>query len=615
MRTFMLRTSIAAWFVLASVLSTSPARAQVVEQTIRVLEPGGAGVQSPFGPAGQRQFKTGTGRIRGRILGTDAPNPIRRAQVRITGPDIAPKAALTDASGRFDFRELPAGRYTLQASKPGFVSVQYGQNRPFEQGKGIELADKQSIDNADIAMPRGGVISGRVVDEFGDALPDISVTAMRQTWSNGRRRLVPSPGRIAQTNDLGQFRIYGLPPGDYYVSATVRSGLSLGDMEVTMLDGGGIRTGSFVAGPTEPRSGYAATYYPGTANVAEAQKIALAAGQELSGADFGLLPVRLAKVTGIVVGSDGKPLEGAAVTLVPAQRDLAGLLAPTSARSGKDGSFTLNSVPTGEYTLQARALQVFTSTQGDSMMVFRATAIGGPGGADSEFASTPVSVGGEDIANLVVVTSKGGTASGRVIFDGASPASLSAIRVTSVATDSDGPAPGSLGASLKDDGTFELKGLAGPRLLRIAGAPPGWTVKSVKANGIDITDTGAEFKPGEAVSGLDVELTQRTTTVIGTVSAADGSLVKDYTVVVFAESAELWRLPMTRWVNGTRPDQEGRFKFQNLPAGEYYAVAVEYVPMGEWGDPELLDRLRSKAKRFTLADGASQTLDLRLTAF
>ena len=610
MRIYMLAGS----FLLASVLSPSPAHGQVVEQTIRVVEPGGAGVQMPFGPAGQRQFKTGTGRIRGRILGTDSPNPIRRAQVRITGPDIAPKAALTDAAGRFDFRDLPAGRYTLQASKSGFVSVQYGQTRPFEQGKGIELADKQAIDNADIAMPRGGVISGRIVDEFGDALPDISVTAMRQTWSNGRRRLVPSPGRIAQTNDLGVFRIYGLPPGDYYVTASLRGGLPLGEMEVMMV-GGAVTSGTFGASASEPRSGYASTYYPGTPNAAEAQKISLTSGQDLSGADFALIPVRLAKVTGMVVGSEGKAVEGAAVTLVPAQRDLAGLLGPTSARSGKDGTFTLNSVTPGEYTLQARSLQVITSTQGDAVMVFRATAMGGPGGADSEFASTPISVGGEDIANLVVVTSKGGTASGRVIFDGAPPASLSAIRVTSVAVDSDGPAPGSTGASLKDDGTFELKGLAGARLIRVVGAPPGWTVKSVKANGIDITDTGAEFKPGEAVSGLEVELTPRATSVIGTVSSADGSLVKDYTVVVFAESAELWRLPMTRWVSGTRPDQEGRFKFQNLPAGAYYAVAVEYVPMGEWGDPEVLDRLRSKAKRFTLSDGSSQTLDLRLTAF
>ena len=153
------------------------------------------------------------------MLASDGAGPIRRAQVRISGPDVAPKAALTDAEGRFEFRDLPAGRFTLQATKSGFVNVQYGQTRPFESGKPIELADKQSLDNADISMPRGSVIAGRIVDEFGDPLPDVSVTAMRQTWQNGRRRLRPSPGRIAQTNDLGQFRIYGLPPGDYYVSA------------------------------------------------------------------------------------------------------------------------------------------------------------------------------------------------------------------------------------------------------------------------------------------------------------------------------------------------------------------------------------------------------------
>ena len=175
---------------------------------------------------GPRTFKTGTGRLRGRVLASDGTGPIRRAQVRISGSEVAPKAALTDAEGRFEFRELPAGRFTLQASKSGFVSVQYGQTRPFESGKPIELADKQSLDNADISMPRGSVIAGRIVDEFGDAIPDVSVTAMRQTWQNGRRRLVPSPGRVAQTNDLGHFRIYGLPPGDYYVSATLRSGRS-----------------------------------------------------------------------------------------------------------------------------------------------------------------------------------------------------------------------------------------------------------------------------------------------------------------------------------------------------------------------------------------------------
>ena len=242
------------------------------------------------------------------------------------------KAALTDAEGRFEFRELPAGRFTLQATKSGFVNVQYGQTRPFESGKPIELADKQSLDNADISMPRGSVIAGRIVDEFGDAIPDVSVTAMRQTWQNGRRRLVPSPGRVAQTNDLGQFRIYGLPPGDYYVSASLRSGGGLEMIEMDLMVTSGA---SASAGPTAsaPKSGYAPTYYPGTPNVAEAQRITLAAGQESPSADFALVAVRLAKVSGIVIGSDGKPLEGSQVSAVPANRDFGGLLGQSSART------------------------------------------------------------------------------------------------------------------------------------------------------------------------------------------------------------------------------------------------------------------------------------------
>ena len=583
-----------------------------VEQTIQIMPGGGGGsIQLPGMMGGPRTFKTGTGRIRGRVLASDGAGPIRRAQVRISGPDVAPKAALTDAEGRFEFRELPAGRFTIQASKSGFVSVQYGQTRPFESGKPIELADKQGLDSADISMPRGSVIAGRIVDEFGDPIPDASVTAMRQTWQNGRRRLVPSPGRVAQTNDLGQYRIYGLPPGDYYVSATIRSG-GLEMMDLELMTVGAAWSGASPSA-SAPKSGYASTYYPGTPSVVEAQRITLAAGQESASADFALVAVRLAKVTGIVIGSDGKPLEGAAISAVPANREFGGMLGQSTARSAKDGSFTLNSVPPGDYTLQARSVQVITSTQGDNVMVFRAATIGG--GGDSESGSTPLAVAGEDVSGILLTTSKGGTATGAVVFDGPRPASTASIRVTSMAVDSDGPALGGGGASPKEDGSFELKGLSGPRLIRVANAPPGWTLKSVKLNGTDITDVGTEFKAGETTPGLEVELSNKATAVTGSVTASDGSLLKDYTVVIFSESPEHWRLPMTRWVTGTRPDQDGRFKVQNLPAGTYLAIAVDYVPQGEWGDPELLDRLKANAKRFTLGEGAAHTLDLKLSQF
>jgi hypothetical protein len=603
----MLRQAFRAAMALSLAMAPSLASAQVVEQSITISPGAGGGpIQIP-GLGGPRQFKTGTGRIRGRVLASDGAGPIRRAQVRITGQDIAPKAALTDAEGRFEFRELPAGRFTLQATKSGFVTVQYGQTRPFESGKPIELMDKQMLDNADVNMPRGGVIAGRVVDEFGDAIPDAAVTALRQTWSNGRRRLTPAPGRIAQTNDLGQFRIYGLPPGEYVVSASLRgAALELMELELMTVTGA-----SSPAGPTAsaPKSGYAATYYPGTPNASEAQRISLGAGQEVSSADFGLVPVRLARVSGIVISSDGKPLEGAAISVVPASREFTGPQGLSSARSGKDGSFTLNSVPPGDYTLQARSVQVFTSTQGDNVMVFRAATMGG--GGESESGSTPLAVSGEDLSNVILTTSKGGTAVGQIIFDGPRPPSVTSIRVSSMPVDSDGPSIGGMG-TVKEDGTFELKGLSGPRLIRVGNMPPGWTLKSVKLNGTDITDTGAEFKAGDTTPGLEIELTARATAVAGGVTANDGSPVKDYTVVIFSESPEQWRYPNTRWVSGTRPDQEGRFKVQNLPAGNYYVVAVEYVPTGEWGDPEILERLKAKSKRFTLAEGATEALDLKL---
>src|SRR6188474_782552 len=128
---------------------------------------------------GPRQAKTGTARLRGRVMTTETGGPVRRAQVRIMGPDIGSKTATTDAQGRFEFRDLPAGRFNLSAAKSGFVTVQYGQTRPFESGKAIDLTDGQVLDKADIAMPRGSVISGRLVDEFGDPIADAIVNSMR----------------------------------------------------------------------------------------------------------------------------------------------------------------------------------------------------------------------------------------------------------------------------------------------------------------------------------------------------------------------------------------------------------------------------------------------------
>lgn len=566
--------------------------------------PPGAEMMMP-GFGGPRQLKTGTGRISGRVLSTDSGGPVRRAQVRLTAPEIGVKTALTDAEGRFEFRDLPAGRFSLNASKSGYVNVQYGQTRPFETGRPIELADKQVLEKADIGMPRGSVISGRIVDEFGDPLSDALVSAMRQTWSNGRRRLL-STGRTSQTNDLGQFRMYGLPPGEYYVSATLRN------TDIMMMDAalmGGPASG---ASGSTPSSGYAPTYFPGTTTAANAQRVTVAIGQEAQNTDFALAAVRLARITGTVMSSEGKPLEGGLVTATPLNRGDIGLaiMGGATGRTSKDGNFTISSVAPGDYTLNVRTVRII-SDGGDTMM-FRAT-IGGAEGPESETGSLPITVGGEDLSNVVIVTSKGATASGRISFEGGTPPPATGIRITAMPAEMEGPVMAGGAATAKEDGSFQLRGLSGRRLVRVGNLPPGWILKAVRLNGDDVTDGGVDFKAGQDVSGLEIVASNKQTDISGGVTASNGSPIKDYTVVVFADDAQLWSLPMTRWVSGTRPDQEGRFRIRNMPPGTYNIIAVDYVEAGAWGDPELLERLKARARRVTLSEGGTERLDLKLS--
>jgi hypothetical protein len=286
-----------------------------------------------------------------------------------------------------------------------------------------------------------------------------------------------------------------------------------------------------------------------------------------------------------------------------------------SARSDRNGQFTLNSVAPGEYTLQVRGTQTITTSSGGDTMMFSTRIVGGGGDGQSEFGSAPLTVGGEDVTNVMVMTSKGVAVTGRVVFEGGTkPTNTAPLRVTAMMVDTEAPIgmPGG-SASLSPEGTFEIKGLMGQRVIRPTGLPAGWVLKSVTLNGVDVTDRGITVKPNEPVSAVEVTLTSKSTNVTGAVTAG-AEPATDYTVVIFAEDAEKWTAPMTRHVAFARPNQDGRYRIRDLPAGSYYAIAVPYIAQGEWNDPEVLGRLKANATTFTLAEGESQMLDLKLSA-
>jgi len=303
------------------------------------------------------------------------------------------------------------------------------------------------------------------------------------------------------------------------------------------------------------------------------------------------------------------------VNAAPKSPDNGGILMPNTGRTDKNGNFTLSNLSPGDYTIQTRGISIVTTGGGDTMVFSARVTIGGDGsgGGEGEFGSLPISVSGEDISNVIVVTTKGTTATGKLVYDGGTkPSTTSQVRVMAQPLDNDNPMfGGGMGATVKDDGSFEIKGLAGPRMIRAANLPPGWVLKAITVNGADITDTGMDFKPGDAIQGLEVVLTSKTTEISGTVKAGN-DVAKDYTLVAFSDEPAKWGYPNSRFVMGVRPNTEGRFQVKNLPPGGYYVVAVEYIPQGEWGDPDVLDRLKANATRVSITEGSTKSLDLKL---
>src|SRR5262249_11486872 len=171
---------------------------------------------------GGQSVATGTGTIAGTVTLQGAGSPVRRAQVTLSGTELrGQRSATTTEQGRFSFVGLPAGRFNLNVTKPGYVTIAFGAKKPGRQGTPIQLADGQTVDDANIVLPKGSVITGTVIDEHGEASPNTMVRAYRYAIQNGQKSLV-SAGQN-QTDDRGIYRIFQLLPGDYLASAVPRN--------------------------------------------------------------------------------------------------------------------------------------------------------------------------------------------------------------------------------------------------------------------------------------------------------------------------------------------------------------------------------------------------------
>ncbi len=545
---------------------------------ITPITPGG--ISAPAQQQPQMPAAPGTATMRGHVFAADGGQPLRKAQVRIFANDIREnRMATTDENGAYEFKDVRAGRYTISASKGSYLTISYGQQRATDAPKPLQILENQTVERLDLTLQRGGVITGRVVDEYGEPAPEIQIAVQRYMFMQGQRRLVPS-GRPTTTNDIGEFRLFDIPPGQYYLSATWRNPNM---------------------GPNAPNDGtaYAPTFFPGTTNANDAQRITLAAGQQVDNVVMILNPIKAARVSGTATGADGKPMAPAMIMVTQTNTGF-GFSMSGTAQVRPDGTFTVAGLAPGDYSLRAQRM-------------------GGPSPDGPETALANVTVAGEDVSDVHLFAAKPSKLSGRVIVDPAAASSLPPTLMLSLfpVNMAGIPAPPPPPVRIGDDFTFEMKSTPGRMRFALGGgfnaSPTGWALRSVRLNGIDVTDAGIEFRPNEEISGVEIELTNKLTTISGLVTNSRGEPSKDYTAIIFAQDKARWTAP-SRYQSSGRPDQDGRFKITGLPQGEYYIIAIDRIEPGQQGDPDFLESVRSRATSLSLNEGETKTVDLRLSS-
>ena len=572
---------------------------------------------------------TGTAVISGTVLlGPSGSEPSRRTRVTLNTTDrgISGRTTTTDDMGRFTFRDVPAGRFALQAVRPGYLSASYGSRRPGRPGTAIPVADGAKVTSLTLRLTKGGVITGTVVDGNGQPAAGISVGVLRFTYRELTGELGLSNESVASTattDDRGVYRAWGLPPGNYIVMATPQLGggrgamasdfqqLTTNDVSRAIAAAKARAAGAAPApAPPAPRVNFAPVFFPGTPDVSQATTVTLKESEERGGIDVPIRLYRTARIEGTIRTADGSALpQTVPVTLLPGgpQGDLLGTRASGRIKTanGATGKFLMSDVTPGRYAVVVNTGRVIGG-RGTPMTATGPTAL---------WAMTEVTMDGADVA-VSLTLQPAMSARGRVVFEGPSapPKNPAALRVVLIPPGAGGElSAGPPGGQVSAEGTYTFSNVTpGPYRIAVLGSVggEGWTLKSATGNGRDAWDAWLQVGPSENLD-IVVTYTDRPTEIGGTLRDAGGQPLPEHFIVAFPADKSLW-IPGSKRMRAVRPGTDGQFSIAGLPPGDYLLAALTDVEPGEWNDRAFLEMLVPAGVKLTLADGEKKKQDLQI---
>lgn len=611
----------------------------------------------------QDQAPNPDGMILGRV--TDAAGAgVSAATVSLSmvgqsmGPGSVVPRVLTDNEGRYFFDHVSGGRYVATVTKPGWIGGAYGQKRPEVAPLGFlgfDVAEHERKAGIDITMWKYSVISGYIVDEFGEPMVDLQVRAVKYSLVAGKRRM----GFVGstRTDDRGAYRLTGLVPGEYnvFVPATVQAGAltfpaggapeewlrtmtgdgtapmffdfssgvaaRAGKSVVTTMAGVPVESATDAAWPAVPSS-FAGSADGSTAN------ITLGSGEDRRNIDMQLRTVPTYSVSGVLKGPADVSVANMALHLMSADLVDFPLFDIATATAEPNGNFTFYGVPQGDYVIrvtrtpveQGGRLGTATGLGGS----YRVMVLGsGPGQPPPAVPTEPllhatekVSVNNAPVRNVQLNLQPGARITGRAEFVGSAtrPADKEWLPIGVWAEHTNGytamnPPRGHFAA----DGTFSTPSLMPGEYLLRANAPAGWTLKSIQWQGHDLSDVA--FALGAAdVTGVVVTYTDQPGTLGGNVWSATDAPEAGATVLVFPTDRDYWidHGATPRRLRSALTPRDGTFKFVGLPAGEYHLVAISDEQAGDWKDPVKLVKLALLGKRIEVRDGEASNENLKV---
>lgn len=528
--------------------------------------------------------------VEGMVLKSADGMPLKKARVILRRAEgrAAPVQGTTDAEGRFILRDVPPGRYRLFVERNGYARQEYGQRSANRPGSVITLQPRQQMRDVLFRMIPAAAIEGRVFDEDGEPMAMVNVQALRQSYARGQQQLTPAGS--ASTNDRGEYRIFGLAPGRYYLSATPSGGMSI-------ITGGGGATVMFAGGPevmgmAPQEESYAATYYPGTIDPARASALEVKAGDEALGMDLTLILQKTYRVRGRVANTIDTRTRGETnIFLLPREPGarMFGLMR-NRATVNERGEFEIRGVAPGSYVVNA--------------MLF----------ADGQMYSArqAVEVGQADVDDVSLMIAPGVEINGVVKVEGNVDLAGTPLRITLVPPDEMFALGGGV-ATVNADGSFRLQNVAaGTYVVRLMNAPPDAYLKAGRFGSENVLDGHLTVAAGRTSNTLELTVSGNGGKVEGLVLTEENLPYSGGQVVLVPEGfalrerAELYKTGVT--------DQFGKFTLRGVRPGEYKLFAWDDVEPGSWHDPDFLRQYEAKGAKVKVTESGVETKELKVIA-